>query len=182
MAVFFSTEVVAAEKYSHGSLNQIIFMKSLYLLLSSLLSKAFVQIIKRRFHSYDPSTTVPQCPSATMPQCNSPTVSQCPIATIQQCHSAATSVSIVLVFPATTKSVEGFVAEDQMDVFCADATDNVNVAVTCDKFAYPRKRLQLQIISAIAGTSQDASKICPARPDQICYDFNVTVTNEMKQK
>ena len=141
-------------------------MKSLYLLLSSLLSKAFVQIIRRRFHSYDPSTTVPQCP----------------IATIQQCHSAATSVSIVLVFPATTKSVEGFVAEDQMDVFCADATDNVNVAVTCDKFAYPRKRLQLQIISAIAGTSQDASKICPARPDQICYDFNVTVTNEMKQK
>lgn len=166
MAVFFSTEVVAAEKYSHGSLNQIIFMKSLYLLLSSLLSKAFVQIIRRRFHSYDPSTTVPQCPSAT----------------IHQCHSAATSVSIVLVFPATTKSVEGFVAEDQMDVFCADATDNVNVAVTCDKFAYPRKRLQLQIISAIAGTSQDASKICPARPDQICYDFNVTVTNEMKQK
>ena len=141
-------------------------MKSLYLLLSSLLSKDFVLIIRRRFHSYDPSTTVPQCPSAT----------------IQQCHSADTSVSIVLVFPATTKSVEGFVAEDQMDVFCAVATDNVNVAVTCDKFAYPRKRLQLQIISAIAGTSQDASKICPARPDQICYDFNVTVTNEMKQK
>ena len=76
MAVFFSTEVVAAEKYSHGSLNQIIFMKSLYLLLSSLLSKAFVQIIRRRFHSYDPSTTVPQCPV------------QCSSATVQPSHSA----------------------------------------------------------------------------------------------
>ena len=82
---------------------------------------------------------------------------------------------------ATKETVEGFVALNQNDAFCIpSATSNAKMDLSCGKFAFPRNRLQLEVISAAFGMADN--EVGCGDPRENCYDFNLTSTDAVRAK